>query len=59
MEKAIFEIGDIITPIIEHQGYENAVVTEIKNGRYHLSIPCGTVIIPIKAQINYKLKTSR
>lgn len=52
----IFNIGDIITSIQPNNGYENALVTDIKNNSYHLKIVNGIAIIPIQAQINYKLK---
>ena len=51
-----FKVGDHIVPIDIHKGVEQAVVTKIDDKNYYLKIMCGTAIIPIGAQINYKLK---
>lgn len=56
MEKIKFKVGDIISPVIPNMGVENAVVTRVDDRNYYLKILCGTAIIPIKAQANYKLK---
>lgn len=51
-----FKIGDHIVPIDIHKGMEQAMVTNVDDKNYYLKIMCGTAIIPIGAQINYKLK---
>lgn len=56
MEKVKFKVGDIIGPVVPNMGVEEAVVTRVDGRNYYLKILCGTAIIPIKAQRNYKLK---
>lgn len=58
MEKPIFKIGDTIVGE-EFKGVEEATITRIDDKYYYLKILCGTGIIPIKSQVNYKLKTKK
>lgn len=56
MEKAKFNVGDIIVSKEGYRGLEKAIVTRIDEKNYYLKILCGTAILPIGAQVNYKLK---
>ena len=51
-----FKAGDTIVPIIPHTGIECGTVTRVGMSNYHLRVMCGTAIIPISSQDNYKLK---
>lgn len=57
MEKVKFKVGDIIGPVVPNMGVEDAIIIRVDDKHYYLKILCGTAIIPIKAQANYKLKT--
>ena len=54
-----FNVGDRITAIQKGMGLEDAVVLgtlEQENKQYYrLKIPCGTALLPVCAEINYKL----
>ena len=56
MKEAKFKVGDTIVPKEGYRGLEKAVVTKIDEKNYYLKILCGTAILPIGAQVNYKLK---
>jgi len=55
MDEAKFNIGDIIVSKEGYRGLDKAIVTKIDDKNYYLKILCGTAILPIGAQINYKL----
>lgn len=57
MEKPKFKVGDTLVPVEYYRGIENMTVTKIDSKNYYLKIPCGKVILPISAQVNYKLKS--
>ncbi len=50
-----FKVGDHIAAIDIHKGVEKAVVTGVDSTNYYLKIVRGTAIIPISAEVNYKL----
>ncbi len=54
--ETIFKVGDHIVSKYPNRGLEKATITEIDDKNYHLKIPCGVAIIPIGAQVNYKLE---
>lgn len=56
MEEVKFKVGDHITRKPHCGGLEKAEVAKIENGKYYLKIVRGTAILPISAQINYKLQ---
>ena len=53
--EAKFSVGDTIVPKEGYRGLDKAVVTRIDDKNYYLKILCGTAILPIGAQVNYKL----
>ena len=55
MKEAKFNVGDTIVPKEGYRGLDKAVVTRIDDKNYYLKILCGTAILPIGAQVNYKL----
>lgn len=59
MTKPKFKIGDTLFPVNGYRGIENMTVTRIDDKNYYLKIPCGKVILPINAQVNYQLKSSK
>ncbi len=56
MEEPKFKPGDHIVPNEYHRGLDHAIVTRVDDNNYYLKILCGTGIIPISAQVNYKLE---
>lgn len=56
MSKAIFKIGDHIVPKEGCRGVDHATVQRIDDKNYYLKIMCGIAIIPIGAQVSYKLE---
>ena len=54
-----FKEGDRITAIHKGMGLEDAVVTGTltQKGKeyYRLKIPCGTALLPVCAEVNYKI----
>lgn len=56
MEEAKFKVGDRITRKPCCGGLEKAEVTRVENGKYYLKIVRGTAVLPISAQVNYKLQ---
>lgn len=56
MEEPKFKPGDHIVPNEYHRGLDHAIVTRVDDKNYYLKILCGTGIIPISAQVNYKLE---
>ncbi len=51
-----FKVGDHLVPIVPHRGLEHAIVNRIDDKHYYLKILCGTAVLPIGAQVNYKLE---
>ena len=56
MEEAKFKVGGHITRKPYCRGLEKAEVTMVENGKYYLKIVRGTAVLPISAQVNYKLQ---
>ena len=54
--EAKFKVGDHIVPKIPNRGLESAIVTRIDDKNYYLKILCGVAILPIGAQVSYKLE---
>ena len=54
--EAIFKVGDHIVPKIPNRGLDRATVTRIDDKNYYLKILRGTAILPIGAQVSYKLE---
>lgn len=56
--EAKFKVGDRIVPKISNRGLERATVTRIDDKNYYLKILCGVAILPIGAQVGYKLENN-
>lgn len=54
--EAIFKVGDHIVSKIPNRGLESATVTRVDDKNYYLKILCGVAILPIGAQVSYKLE---
>lgn len=54
--EAKFKVGDHIVPKISNRGLDRATVTRIDDKNYYLKILCGIAILPIGAQVSYKLE---
>ena len=61
--KPVFKKGQTITAIDRGMGLEEATIMGIVDYKdrkhYKCSIPCGFALIPIEAQINYKLSKKK
>lgn len=55
MEEPKFKVGDLIIHKKGYRGLDKAVVTRVDDKNYYLKILCGTAVLPIGAQVNYKL----
>lgn len=49
-----FKVGDVITPLEQYHGFENATITAIDAKYYHLKIVNGRATIPHSAIECYK-----
>lgn len=56
MVEAKFKPGDHIVPDQYRKGLEKAEVIKVEDGKYYLKIVRGIAILPIGAQVNYKLQ---
>jgi hypothetical protein len=56
--EAKFKVGDLIVPKYPNRGLNKAIVTRVDDENYYLKILCGTAILPIGAQVNYKLENN-
>ena len=56
--EAIFKVGDHIVSKIPNRGLERATITRVDDKNYYLKILCGVAIIPIGAQVSYKLENN-
>lgn len=56
--EAIFKVGDHIVPKIPNRGLDRATITRIDDKNYYLKILCGVAILPIEAQVSYKLENN-
>lgn len=57
--KPHFKPGDTLVPKPGYRGIEQSTVTSVDDKNYYLKIPCGTAILPISAQVNYKLNKKK
>lgn len=55
---AIFKVGDNIVPKYPNRGLDRATVTRVDDKNYYLKILCGIAILPIRAQVSYKLENN-
>lgn len=53
--KPKFKAGDHLVPNDYHVGLDHATVMRVDEKNYYLKIMCGIAILPIEAQVNYKL----
>lgn len=58
MEKPKFKVGDHIVPSDYHIGLSHGVVIKVDDRNYYIRILRGTAILPISAQVNYKLENN-
>lgn len=56
--EAKFKVGDHIVPKYPNRGLEKATVTRVDDKNYYLKILCGIAILPIEAQVSYKLENN-
>lgn len=56
--EAVFKVGGHIVPKIPNRGLERATVTRIDDKNYYLKILRGTAVLPIGAQVSYKLENN-
>lgn len=56
--EAKFKVGDHIVLKIPNRGLERATVTGVDDKNYYLKILCGVAILPIGAQVGYKLENN-
>lgn len=56
--EAIFKVGDHIVSKIPNRGLDRATITRIDDKNYYLEILCGVAILPIGAQVSYKLENN-
>lgn len=56
--EAKFKVGDHIVSKISNRGLERATVTRVDDKNYYLKILCGVAILPIGAQVSYKLENN-
>lgn len=54
--EAKFKVGDHIVPKYPNRGLERATVTRVDDKNYYLKNICGVAILPIGAQVSYKLE---
>lgn len=54
--EAKFKVGDHIVSKIPNRGLDRATVTRIDDKNYYFKILRGTAILPIEAQVSYKLE---
>ena len=52
---AKFKEGDALVPVAGYKGLRNAVVKEVGETHYVLTIPCGIATVPISVEDNYRL----
>lgn len=54
--EAKFKVGDHIVSKYPNRGLDRATVTRVDGKNYYLKILCGIAILPIGAQVSYKLE---
>lgn len=54
--EAKFKVGDHIVPKYPNRGLDKATVTRVDGKNYYLKILCSIAILPIEAQVSYKLE---
>lgn len=56
--EAKFKVGDHIASKYSNRGLDRATVTRVDDKNYYLKILCGVAILPIRAQVSYKLENN-
>lgn len=56
--EAKFKVGDHIASKYPNRGLDRATVTRVDDKNYYLKILCGVAILPIGAQVSYKLENN-